>query len=117
MGAVNHQGRQPPFVNRRSSVNRFVNRQPVDAGDQFESDCAIDHFKSFVNQGIFALSVQVWLLPVLCPLCGNFGVQERLCGTRIEGSESKYRRCRPPRGRTSQLIADSKSHPRGMCLG
>jgi hypothetical protein len=35
--------RQPPLVNRRSSVNRLVNRQPVDAGERFASDCAIRH--------------------------------------------------------------------------
>ena len=34
-------GCQPPLVNRRSSVNRLVNRQPVDAGEQYASDCAI----------------------------------------------------------------------------
>ncbi len=33
--------RQPPRVNRRSSVNRLVNRQPVDEGERFASDCAI----------------------------------------------------------------------------
>ena len=33
--------RQPPLVNRRSSVNRLVNRQPVDAGERFASDCVI----------------------------------------------------------------------------
>jgi len=33
--------RQPPLVNRRSSVNRLVNRQPVDAGERFASDCGI----------------------------------------------------------------------------
>ena len=35
--------RQPPLVNRRSSVNRLVNRQPVDAGERFASDCVIRH--------------------------------------------------------------------------
>ena len=41
IAAVNRRRRQPPLVNHRMGVNRLVNRQPVDEGEHFASDCVV----------------------------------------------------------------------------